>query len=340
MRDQPGLFVSEIVAANPRTRSAYRADLTDYWRFDEPRKFPGVSLEGRSVEVEVPLNLDTVAEYVKDLGRRGAALETVRRRLVALAALHAQERLPDPRRDRKVKEAYKALREAGARRAQRKLAVSAEGVADVVTTLDNLYTAHPAPDERKTRLYLRDRALLLLEFEAGLTRGELASLLCENVVDAGGVLRMSVNRSGFMPTEGEEREWVSPAFSRDVRVPEGPDPSRCAVVAVRRWLLYAAIESGPVFRAVYNGGTIGAEALSPRAITDLHKYWFERAAIGDVKQLSSHSIRSGRVASLVHAGRESEIKDLTGLKSLDTMSDVAAHARMRKRANRPLGKTL
>jgi len=315
MRDQPGLFVSEIVAANPRTRSAYRADLTDYWRFDEPRKFPGVSLEGRSVEVEVPLNLDTVAEYVKDLG-------------------------PDPRRDRKVKEAYKALREAGARRAQRKLAVSAEGVADVVTTLDNLYTAHPAPDERKTRLYLRDRALLLLEFEAGLTRGELASLLCENVVDAGGVLRMSVNRSGFMPTEGEEREWVSPAFSRDVRVPEGPDPSRCAVVAVRRWLLYAAIESGPVFRAVYNGGTIGAEALSPRAITDLHKYWFERAAIGDVKQLSSHSIRSGRVASLVHAGRESEIKDLTGLKSLDTMSDVAAHARMRKRANRPLGKTL
>lgn len=42
----------------------------------------------------------------------------------------------------------------------------------------------------------------------------------ENVVNAGGVLRISANRSGFMLTEGEEREWDSPAFSRDIRVPE------------------------------------------------------------------------------------------------------------------------
>jgi len=326
----------EIVANNPRTRAAKTDDLTDFARFGKSRGAASATLDANGrVQIAVPLDLDLVAAYVDALRARGAKASTIRRRLSTFAAFHKQHRiLSDPRSDVKVKAAWGRVLNTEGRGADRKLAVAESEIHRIIAAMDDDYEAFTGQDRRVTLSYLRDRALLLLEYAGCLTRSEIETLYRDNVVFSGSGLRVRVNSSGEMLEDGK-RVWVNPHRTRDVEVRRADDPTYCAVVALKKWIRTSAIEEGYVFRGVLIRGAL-TDQLSARAIHDLHEHRAGRVGL-DKYAVSSHSIRTGLIATKAHRGASDEtLREIAGLRSLDSVADVVARSRSAARAGRQI----
>jgi integrase len=139
-----------------------------------------------------------------------------------------------------------------------------------------------------------------------------------------------VNSSGEMLEDGK-RVWVNPHRTRDVEVRRADDPTYCAVVALKKWIRTAAIEEGYVFRGVLIRGAL-TDQLSARAIHDLHEHRAGRVGL-DKYAVSSHSIRTGLLATKAHRGASDEtLRELAGLRSLDSVADVVSRSRSAARA--------
>jgi len=326
----------EIVANNPRTHAAKRDDLTDFARFGKARRSPTTTIatDGR-VQIQVPLDLDLLAAYIDALRARGAKANTVRRRLSTFAAFHKQHRIAsDPRSDVKVKAAWARIRDAEDRRADRKLAVAESELHRIIAAMDEDFEAFTGQDRRVTLSYLRDRALLLIEYAGCLTRSEIETLSIDNVVFSGSSLRVRVNSSGEMLEDGK-RVWVNPRRTRDIEIRRADDPTYCGVVALRKWIKAAAIVDGSVFRGVLIRGAL-TERLTARAIHDVHEHRAGRVGL-DKHAVSSHSIRTGRLATTAYRGASDEtLRELAGLQCLNSVADVVSRSRSAARAGRPI----
>ncbi len=129
---------------------------------------------------------------------------------------------------------------------------------------------------------LRDRALLLASFAAGLRRSELVALDRHDVrfTPQGMVLHHSARARA--------------SGAAEVAVPREADASLCAVRAMEAWLRRAGIEYGPVFLRV-----TAADTLEGRLIG--HGVWRilrRRAALAGLavppgERLSPHALRKG-----------------------------------------------
>ena len=73
------------------------------------------------------------------------------------------------------------------------------------------------------------------------------------------------------------------------RPPE--DRRLCARTALERWLRFSGIESGPIFRPVYNSGRIGDAGISGRCADRIVKRAAKLSGLETVG-FSSHSMRS------------------------------------------------
>jgi integrase len=153
---------------------------------------------------------------------------------------------------------------------------------------------------------LRDRALLLIGFAAGMRRGELVALDVDDVVGEPEGLSVTIRRSKT-DQEGQGRVVGIVHGSR------GPltDPGS----AMWDWREAAGIGDGPLFREVDRGGRVGATRLSDRAVARIVKK--AAASVGiDPTLTSGHSLRSGLATSAAAAGApERAIMATTGHRS-------------------------
>jgi integrase len=152
---------------------------------------------------------------------------------------------------------------------------------------------------------LRDKALLLLGFSAALRRSEIVNLDVEDLSfrSDGFLLRI---RRGKTDQEGRGRT-IGVAHGRN---------GTCPVVAVRRWLMAAGIESGPLFRAVDRHDHIRQGRLCGRTVCRIVKRHVPQAGL-DPARFGGHSLRSGFATSAAAAGvEEREIAEVTGHRSL------------------------
>lgn len=89
----------------------------------------------------------------------------------------------------------------------------------------------------------------------------------------------------------------------------------CPAKALRSWLAFARIESGPLFRFVKKGGILGTQALSAQTVATLVKEYAEKAGL-DAPAHSGHSLRAGLITSAAKAGASSwKIREQTGHRS-------------------------
>jgi integrase len=215
------------------------------------------------------------------------------------------------------------------RREDKPLAVTETGVRRMLHKMDGEFGALALPDPRTKLAYLRDRAIILLEHHGALTRGEVASLLIDNIVraTAGGGIRLKVNPSGLMRDDDGTLVWVSPDRTRTVDIPRADNPDFCAVTALNRWFVASKIEHGYAFRGIRATGHL-TESISPTVIADMHK--FRSAGVQDLNgdAISPHSLRRGVVATMSGEGEQlPDIQARTGLKTLDSVADVIAVGR-------------
>jgi integrase len=259
----------------------------------------------------LPAEPDTVALYLTACSEAGAALSTLRRRLVAVSQAHrAAGHLPSPTQAEVVRRTMAGLARTRGSRPRQVTPIR-------LSVLKAMLEATPADD----LLGVRDRALLLLGFASGMRRSELSALDIGDLtfVDQGVDVLI---RRGKTDPQGQ---------GRTIGIPRGRHLETCPVLALERWLALAELgPQDPLFpRLLANGrptvpprrrhpaGRIAPGRLSPQGVARAVQRAGRRAGM-DPAQVAGHSLRSGFATEAAARGApERAIIRQTGHTSLE-----------------------
>jgi len=236
-----------------------------------------------------------VAETLRAGGRLKSAgphaPATVRRRLALWSSLHRWRGLEGPFSNPSIRNALRlAIRAADRPRARKSPSAITRDV------LDRLL----ASCGRGRAVDLRDRALLLLAFgSGGRRRSEIAKLKVEDLEE-----REPAPTDPSTP-EGDKLPVLAIRLRRTKTASADAGESVFVVgrpvEALRAWLAFSKIDSGPVFRRINKWGNIGAAALDPQSVNAMIK---SRCAIAglDPGEFSAHGLRSGYLTEAARVG--------------------------------------
>lgn len=242
---------------------------------------------------ELPARPDAVAGY---LAARAHELRpsSLQIHLSAIAEAHKLAAFDNPCRHEAVKAVMAGIRRRHGTARVQKAAIT---VADLRGMLD------VAGDDLRG---LRDRALLLLGFTAGLRRSELVGLDVDDLDFRDQGIALRVKRSKTDQDGG----------GRMIPVGHGGHARTCPVVAVRKWLAAASVESGPVFVGIDRHGHVRPGRLQGRAVCRIVQRLGEAVGL-EPNQLGGHSLRAGFVTAAATAGvHERDIASVSGHRSV------------------------
>jgi integrase len=255
-----------LVAADaPSTVRAYTAD----W------KHFSVWCRARDL-APMPASPQLVGDYLADLGE-GYARATLRRKVAAIARATRHAGHPLDTRHPSIRDVLRGIGRTHGGPPKRAQALATEEVQKLVATCAD----DPAG--------LRDRALLLIAFAGALRRSELCAIEVEHITWKPRSLELLIPRS---KTDAE-------AEGIRIGIPRGKVETTCPVRALQAWLTAAAIERGPVFRAVTRHDTPRTAALSGEAVRLIV---LKHARLAGVKgtrlePISPHGLRAGFVTT-------------------------------------------
>ena len=256
----------------------------------------------------MPAKPDTVALSLSACAEAGAAIATLRRRLVGIAQAHRAHGEASPTRHETVRQTLAGLaRELGSRPRQ---------VTPIrLRQLRAMLEAIPEDD----LLALRDRALLLLGFAAALRRSELAALDVADLTFVEQGVDVLIRRSKTDPL----------AEGRVVGVPRGRHPETDPVLALRRWIAVAELDGGDALfprivppgrrpkKPRHRAGRIAGGRLSPQGVAGVVQRSARHAGL-DPESVAGHSLRSGFATEAAANGApERAIMRQTGHRSLE-----------------------
>ena len=112
---------------------------------------------------------------------------------------------------------------------------------------------------------------------------------------------------------------------QEVAIPRGYRRLR-PVEAVQAWLAAAGISSGPVFRAVAQGGKVSDAPLAEDSAARIVKRYAQRVGL-DPASYAGHSLRSGFLTSAAESGASVwKLSEVSRHKSLDTLRGYIRNA--------------
>lgn len=278
--ESAGLYCPDIRhyvenALSENTRRAYKNDLDHY------RAWGGT----------VPASPETVAHYLS-CHAGVLSIATLQRRIVAINKAHRMVGHPSATTSELVRLTFRGIRRQHAKPQKQAAALIKD---DLLTILRQI----PA-----TPKGIRDKALLIIGFAAGLRRSEIVGLDIADLsfVPQGMTLTLRQSKTDRL-REG-----------RIIAIPFGRTAT-CPVQIAKDWLALLQDDNGPLFRPIAKGGHIGDSRLSDRTVGDLVKFYVGGIGL-DAEAFSSHSIRAGLISSCAMAGVASwVIKRTTGHKS-------------------------
>jgi integrase len=104
----------------------------------------------------------------------------------------------------------------------------------------------------------------------------------------------------------------------------------CPAKALWEWLGAGGIESGPIFRPIDKGGTVGTTRLTDRSVANIVKAYASRAGF-DASVFSGHSLRAGFLTSAAGKGASIfKMMDISRHKSVDTLRGYVRDAELFK----------
>lgn len=219
---------------------------------------------------------------------RSSSISTIERRLSALAWSYTQAGEKLDRRDHGIATALAGIRSRHAAAPRRKEAILAEDLIAMLETLDC-----------GSLRGIRDRAMLLIGFAGALRRSEITGLDLGRNQTQDGAGWIEIVDQGLLVTVLGKTGW------RTVKIGRGSSDSTCPVAALERWIQFARLARGPLFRRVTGKGkAVGAERLNDQEVARLVKKTALAAGIrgdhslAERKSLfSGHSLRAGLTSS-------------------------------------------
>jgi site-specific recombinase XerD len=249
---------------------------------------------------------ETVAAFLAHEAGTGTKPSTLGRRIAAIRYAHKLAHLDTPTDSEAVKATLRGIRRTfGGAKVRKAPAIAAEMHSMVAMAPDRLSGS-------------RDRALLLLGFAGAFRRSELVALDVADITEAKTGLLVTIRRS----KTDQEGEGITIAIARG--------DLACPAKALREWLDAAGIETGPIFRPINKGGTVGTERLTDRSVANIVKAYAGRAGY-DASTFSGHSLRSGFLTSAAAKGASIfKMMDVSRHKSVDTLRGYVRDAELFK----------
>jgi len=275
-------FAAAAKAAN--TNRAYAADWADFCRWATVR---AVS--------PLPCPPGLLCGYLAALADAGRRASTITRRAAAIAHHHRAAGLDPPTASPAVREVLRGIRHTHGTAPQGKTPATAELVA-------RMLAACP-----ETLIGFRDRALIAFGFAGAFRRAELLALEVADLTALPDGLRVVIRRSKADPE----------AKGQEVAIPRGTNLR--PVETLQAWLVAAGISSGPLFRPVSKGGTVGPAPLSADGFVRALKRRAAAAGL-DPTGVAGHSLRAGFLTSAADAGADAlKMAEVSRHTSLDTL---------------------
>jgi len=289
----------------PATLQAYAADLKNYEAWCERNGFAAL-----------PATPEVVGAYLAAAGE-GYAMQTLRRRVAAIARASGVDGHPLDTKHPAIRETLRGIGRTHGSRGRRSAALTTVELRKLIRTCEPGVAG------------ARDRALLLIGFAGALRRSEIVALDVAHFawLDDGVKLLLEKSKTD---KDGEGAE---------IMIVAGRYPETCPVAALRGWLDAAAIKSGPVFRKVNKAGRVEDRRLSKDAVRQI---LLRRAAQAGVygslaEPISPHGLRAGFVTTAYRNGvPDEEIMGHTRHRSLTTMRSYVRRAKLSQTS--PAGK--
>ena len=255
----------------PATIRAFKADCNTFITY---------CLEHQSASL--PTHPSTVSNYIDHLSNGKFTSAYIRQILVSISTIHKLNRFEDPTKDCDVQLAM--------RRMHRKLGRSSKQVAAI--TRDIL---HKMLDATENDLRgIRDRALLQVAYDTLCRRSELVDLMAQDIKNNTSMSSqnccLSIKLRKSKTDQNSQGRWLH--------------LSESASVSLKEWLNISNIASGPIFRGINRGNTLG-EKLGSGQIARIYKRIASKAHLScdTIKNISGHSMQVGAAQDLLREGK-------------------------------------
>jgi site-specific recombinase XerD len=279
-------FIRDSIPEN--TRRAYASDWAEFNDWCRAHK-----------AVPMPANPVTIAAFLADDAKR-VKPATLRRRLAAIAKMHAIANHPNPCSTESVKAVMKGIERTFG------IATQAKAPATLAKVEKMVSTCNP-----NTLDGLRARAIILMGYAGAFRRSELAGLDMQDLKWSEQGVLVTVRRSKT-DQRGEGMLKAIPF------VTEGG--GLCAATALRAWLIAARIDSGAVFRPFNRSSQPKDCCMTPDAIAVIVKIAARRAGF-DPREFAGHSLRSGHVTEArARKVSDADTMSVTGHKRVETLN--------------------
>lgn len=163
---------------------------------------------------------------------------------------------------------------------------------------------------------VRDRALFMVAWAAGLRRSEVVGLDAAPGGQGTGYIRFTAQGMDIVLTRSKTDQEGE---GRVIAIPLRRNAGKCPVRLLQRWLEIIGIEDGPIFRPVTQGGVIARTRLRAEAVAQAVKKAARLVGL-DPRQYAGHSLRSGFVTTAAGAGAPvSSLQATTGHRQVNTL---------------------
>lgn len=271
----------------PNTIKAYRSDWKYFVAWCEKRKVN-----------PMPAAPETVAVYIAFLADQGRKAATIQRKITAISQAHIAAGFDSPTKTAEVRTTWQGIRRLLGTAPKQKKAASVDILKAIL---------EPIGDHKL--LDVRNRALLLIGWNGGLRRSELANLDLDDIEFSDEGLALLIRRS----------KTDQDGLGRRIGIPFGRNAKTCPVRALQKWIQAAGIREGALFRSVNRHGRVQTKRLTGDGVAYIIKEACERAGF-DKKEFAGHSLRRGFITTAAKKGKsEASIMRQTGHKSIQIM---------------------
>jgi site-specific recombinase XerD len=270
----------------------------------------------------LPADPSDVAQFCHDRARAGRRHSTICRAVAAIAKVHEASGCHFEREAPALTVALSAI--------GRRIGIAKHGKAPLLTA-DVLRLASTCD---ATPLGVRDRAMLLLVFAAGIRRGEAVALDLQDI---------EWRRDGAVLLLRRSKTDQAGA-GRIVPVRYGDHEKSCPLRALKAWVqllsadLPEAVTTGPLFRAIVGKGHVSDRRVTGQMVWEAVKRRCRAAGL-DPTAFGAHSLRSGHATQADENGADpNETRQQLGHKRLETtLGYVKAPAALRRSTSAKLG---
>jgi len=291
-------MMSKAKAANTHRAHASRLAVFRSW----------LASEGLQLIDGVTIPAPVIVKYLNSRWQGGRKLSTIDADLAAICYWHAEQGMDSPARDKAVRDCIAGIKRQTAESVRNGDATRKATPADAAdaSAIVRMIRAIDAQGQHEA-IRLRDRAMLLLGFATGMRRGEIAALRAEHVE--------------WFPQGVIVSVWAGKTGDRQAQITHNTDANLCAIAALRAWMDFAGITSGPIFRQVIvtprgdRRAIVTERPIAGQVIARTLAKWADAANL-PAGRWSGHSLRAGFcVQGVIDGVPESELRAQTGHKS-------------------------